>query len=70
MFCPAGTHAALRAFVAVLPARGLFPACAAVFLALGAALAKNGISSLGCFAERWWPWFSGLMRAASASICS
>jgi hypothetical protein len=43
MFCPAGTHAALRAFVAVFRAeRGSFRACAAVFLALGAALAKEG----------------------------
>lgn len=43
MFCPAGTQAALRAFVVVFRAeRGSFRACAAVFLALGAALAKEG----------------------------
>jgi len=43
MFCPAGTQAALPAFVVVFRAkRGSFRACAAVFLALGAALAKEG----------------------------
>ena len=54
-----GSHATLRAFVAVFRAvRGFFRAAAAVFLALGAALTEDGNSSLGCFAVRWWPWFS------------
>jgi hypothetical protein len=62
-------HAALRAVVAVFRmSRGFFRACAAV--ALGEALTTDCNSSLGCFAVRWWPWFSGWMRAASASIRS
>src|ERR1019366_251363 len=62
-------HAILRAFVAVFrTVRGFFRAAAAVFLALPAALTGDSGSSLGCFAVRWWPWCSGWMRAASASI--
>ena len=50
------SHAALRVFVAVFrPVRGFFRDAAAVFLALGAALAGDSNSSLGCFAVRWWP---------------
>lgn len=53
MFCPAGAHAALRAFVAVFSAvRGFLRAAAAGFLALGTALTTDGNSSLGCFAVR------------------
>jgi len=47
MFCPAGTHAALRDFVAVFRAvRGPLRAAAAGFLALGTALTRDGNSSL------------------------
>ena len=70
---PAGTgsHAALRAFVAVFRAvGGFFRTRAAVFLPLVAAWTAAGNSSLGCFPARWWPWFSGWMRAASSSIRS
>ena len=50
------SHAALRVFVAVFrPVRGFFRDAAAVFLALGAALAEESNSSLGCFEVRWWP---------------
>ena len=48
MFCPAGIHAALRAFVAVFRAvRGFFRAAAAGFLAVGTALITDGNSGLG-----------------------
>ncbi len=50
------SHAALRVFVAVFrPVRRFFRDAAAVFLALGAALAEDSNSSLGCFEGRWWP---------------
>jgi hypothetical protein len=64
------SHATLRAFVASFARRGRFRDAAAVFLFLGAALTTDGNPSLGCFAVRWWPWFSGWMRAASSSIRS
>jgi len=49
-------QATLRGLVAVFrPVRGFFRDAAAVFLALGAALAEDSNSSLGCFAVRWWP---------------
>jgi len=68
---PSVVHDALRAFVAIFrAARGFLRACTAVFLTLGAVLTTDGDSSLGCFAVRWWPWFSGWIRAASASIRS
>jgi hypothetical protein len=69
-FRPLG-HATLRAFVAVFRAmRGFLRDATAVFLALGAALTEDGNSILSCFAVRWWPWFSGWMRAASSSARS
>jgi len=50
------SHAALRVFVAVFrPVRGFFRDADAVFLALGAALAEDSNSILGCFEVRWWP---------------
>jgi len=64
------SHATLRAFVTVFRAtRGFFRA-AVVFLFLGVASIGGVNSSSGCFAVRWWPWRSGWMRAASASIRS
>ena len=49
------SHATLRVFVAVFRAvRGFFRD-AAVFLALGAALAEDCNFILGCFEVRWWP---------------
>ena len=46
-------HAALRDFVAFLPAvRGLFRAAAAGFLALGPPLTADGNSGLSCFGVR------------------
>jgi hypothetical protein len=63
------SHATLRDFVAVFRAvLGFFLDVSAVFLALCAALAEDGNPILGCL--RWWPWFSGWMRAASFSIRS
>lgn len=63
-----GSHAILRAFIAVFRTmRGFFGAAAAVFFAL-AATTGDGNSSLGCFAVRWWPWCSSCMRAASSCI--
>jgi hypothetical protein len=57
MTCPAGAHAALRAFITVFRAvRGFLRAAAVGFLALGTDLTPDGNSSLGCFAVRWWPW--------------
>jgi hypothetical protein len=48
------SHATLRAFVAALrTVRGFFRDGSVAFLALGAALAEGGNSSLGCFAVRW-----------------
>ena len=47
--------------------RGFF-GDAGFFLALGMALTEDRNSSFGCFAVRWWPWFSGWMRAASSSV--
>lgn len=49
-------QATLRALAAVFrPVRVFFREPAAVFLALGVALAEDSNSSLGCFEVRWWP---------------
>ena len=64
----AQSHATLRAFADVFRDERGFFRDAVFFLALGTALTEERNSSFGCFAVRWWPWFSGWMRAASSSM--
>src|ERR1700674_894410 len=60
-------------FICIMAAAAVFMALvflALVFLALTAAWTGDCNSSSGCFAVRWWPWWSGWMCAASSSIRS